>query len=135
MKKVMIFGTFDFLHQGHLNLFKQAKELGDFLIAVIARDSTVKNVKKHNTMFNENQRLDAVKKFVNLAVLGNKDDKYKIIEEHRPDIICLGYDQKAFTETLEQELSKRNLKIKIIRLKPFKEHIFKSSKIKERLSK
>jgi len=131
MKRVMLFGTFDILHEGHLNLFKQAKNYGDYLIVVVARDSTVEDVKQHKTLYNENQRLTAVQKVVDLAVLGNKDDKHKVIEEHKPDVICLGYDQKAFTETLESELKKRNLKAKIIRLKPFKEDIFKSSKIKE----
>ena len=127
----MLFGTFDILHEGHLNLFKQAKNYGDYLIVVVARDSTVEDVKQHKTLYNENQRLTAVQKVVDLAVLGNKVDKNKVIEEYKPDVICLGYDQKAFTETLESELKKRNLKAKIIRLKPFKEDIFKSSKIKE----
>lgn len=42
MKKVLIFGSFDSLHKGHLNLFKQARKHGDKLIAVVARDETIK---------------------------------------------------------------------------------------------
>ena len=41
MKKVMVFGTFDIIHPGHIHLLKEAKEYGDFLIAVIGRDATV----------------------------------------------------------------------------------------------
>lgn len=131
-KKVMVFGTFDLLHDGHVNMFEQAKRHGDFLIAVVARDSTVEVVKQHKTLFDENQRLNAVKsiKLVDLAVLGSLGDKYAVIEEHKPDVICLGYDQDSFTKLLTEELNKRNLFSKIIRLEPYKEDVFKSSKLK-----
>ena len=41
--KIMIFGTFDGLHKGHLNFFKQAKNFiqNSFLIVSIARDKNV----------------------------------------------------------------------------------------------
>ena len=35
---VMVFGTFDYLHAGHENLFSQARELGSEIVAIIARD-------------------------------------------------------------------------------------------------
>lgn len=123
MTKVMVFGTFDVLHQGHIDFFRQAKKHGDFLIAVVARDSTTKQIGK-NIMQNENERLNSVKQFADLAVLGNSGDKYKIIQEHKPDIICIGYDQTHFVDGLS------NIPIKIIRLKPHQEHIFKSSLIR-----
>ena len=131
----MVFGTFDLLHDGHINMFEQAKKYGDFLIAVIARDSTVEVVKQHKTLFNEVQRLSAVKsaKNIDLAVLGSVGDKYAVIEEHRPDVICLGYDQDSFTKLLSNELSERNLSPKIIHLEPYKADIFKSSKLKAKL--
>lgn len=121
----MIFGTFDILHKGHLNKFDQAKKYGD-LIIVVARDDTVKKVKGKKPKYSEKTRLNKVKKYAK-AVLGYKTDKYKIIEKYKPDIIALGYDQNSFTKDLRKELKQRKLKIKIIKLKPYKSHKYKSS--------
>ena len=129
----MVFGTFDILHKGHLNFFKQAKKHGNYLIAVIARDRTVKRIKKKAPKHHEMFRLlnVALAKTVNIAVLGDLKDPYKVIQENKPKIICLGYDQNSFSDKLEDELKKRKLKIRIIRLKPYKAHKYKSSKLKK----
>ena len=123
MIKVMVFGTFDILHQGHIDFFRQAREHGDFLIAVTARDSTVKQIGKE-VIQNENERLKNVKQFADLAVLGSSGDKYEVIRRYNPDIICLGYDQTHFVDGLQ------NLNIEILRLKPYQENKFKSSLIR-----
>ena len=47
--RVAVFGTFDLLHKGHRFVLDQAEERGD-LFVVIARDSTVKTIKKHDTI-------------------------------------------------------------------------------------
>jgi len=132
MKKVMVFGTFDVLHPGHLFLFEQAKRHGDFLIVVVAHDKTAHKVKGHKTTFKEQKRLNAVLSVpvVNFATLGHLDDVYKVLEEYCPEVVCLGYDQQAFTDRLETELKKRGVHAKIIRLPAFKPEKFKSSLLK-----
>ncbi len=134
MIKVMVFGTFDIFHCGHINFLKQAKLYGDYLIVVVARDLTVKKIKGEYSLNKENSRVQKIKKskLANKVVLGCLGDKYKIISKLKPDIICLGYDQNSFTGPLKDELKKRNLSyIKIIRLKPYKPEIYKSSKLKK----
>jgi FAD synthetase len=132
MKKVMVFGSFDHLHPGHIYFLNEAKKHGDFLVVVIGRDETILKVKGKKPKYSEVER----KKHLEITgipdkvVLGKLGDKYKVIEEHKPDIICLGYDQDSFSVGLEEKLIKRNLLIKIIRLTGHKEHIFKSSKLK-----
>ncbi|MFH1399570.1 MAG: adenylyltransferase/cytidyltransferase family protein [Candidatus Woesearchaeota archaeon] len=132
MKTVMIFGTFDILHPGHLNLFSQARRLGDQLIVIIARDKNVTQIKGQKPVNNEKKRLREIKHFrnVDLAVLGSLEYPYKMIEQLRPDVICLGYDQQSFTDNLEKELVKRNLLTKIVRLRPYKSSQYKSCKLK-----
>ena len=136
-KMVLVFGTFDGLHKGHLNLLMQARKLGCYLVAVVARDITVKKVKGNLPKFSEQERLKELQKveIVNEVRLGNRgNDPYKIIEEIKPDIICLGYDQIAFINNLEKEIEKFlpagrqvKLKIEIVRLKPYMPKKYKSS--------
>ncbi|MBU1148509.1 adenylyltransferase/cytidyltransferase family protein [Patescibacteria group bacterium] len=132
MKKVLVFGTFDVVHQGHLNFFDQAKKLGDLNI-VIARDVNVKKVKGQTPHHSEKiRKAQIVKlKIADKVYLGNLANPYKIISKIKPDIIALGYDQTSFTKDLPVELKNRKLKIKIVRLKPFKPDQYKSSKIKK----
>lgn len=128
-KTVMCFGTFDGLHPGHEDYFRQAREHGDRLIVVVARDVTVVDVKGDLPSNNESDRLHAVANHVLVddALLGHVDDKYKVIEQYRPEIICLGYDQETFTDTLDIELTRRGLAASIVRCQPYFPETYKSS--------
>jgi FAD synthetase len=129
LNTVMVFGTFDHLHTGHKYFLRQAGKQGNYLIAVIARDNTVKSVKGKYPKYNENERLEAIKglNLVDKVVLGNIGDKYLIIKQFQPDIICLGYDQTYFIDRLKNNLKKFKLKTKIIRLKALAPQKYKSS--------
>jgi FAD synthetase len=117
MVKVMASGTFDLLHMGHIYYLKEAKKLGDELAVVVACDETVRKL-KHEPVTPEMMRLALVKelKVVDEAYLGNKDDMYSIVEEIKPDIIALGYDQIHNEKQIMKELKKRNLDAKVVRL-------------------
>lgn len=132
-KKVMVFGTFDYFHAGHENLFEQAKKLGDYLIVIVARDETVKMIKGENPQYAEKKRLKTVEEhpLADKAVLGELDDKYKVIRKWKPDIIALGYDQFVFTYRLEKIIIDAKLNTEIHRLNPYKPEIFKSSLMKK----
>ncbi len=126
MKKVMVFGAFDVLHPGHMNFLKHAKEKGDFLIAVVGRDMSVKKIKGQFPVENETMRLKKISGYVDEAVLGDSNDFYKVITDKDPDLICLGYDQNEF------ELRKRFENIEIIRLQSYSPDKFKSSLLRNK---
>ena len=126
----MVFGTFDGLHKGHIDFFKQAKKLvkNSFLIVSIARDKNVIKIKRKRPRFSENERLILVKKnkLVDKVVLAGRVKYLPHILKEKPDIIALGYDQKAYVKDLKKDLKNKNILIKIVRLKPYKEKIYKS---------
>lgn len=134
-KLVMVFGTFDYLHAGHENLFIQAKALGTEVIAVLARDKTVKNIKGELPDHNEKERFALLKEtlWADNIILGHPKDKMKAIKIYRPDIIALGYDQFAFTYSLEKLIIDLKLDTKIVRLKPYRPDMYKSSLIKNKI--
>jgi FAD synthetase len=120
MVKVMATGTFDLLHMGHIYYLKEAKKLGDTLVVVVATDATVRKL-KHDPITPQEIRVNLIKelKVVDEAYLGHEDDMYTIVEELKPDIIALGFDQIHDAKTIENELKKRKLKIQVIRLSQY----------------
>ena len=126
MKTVMAFGTFDNLHQGHLAYLKQAKQEGDELIVIVARDINVKKIKGKKPQQSETARLKSVEKtgLADKASLGSKTDRLKPILKHKPDILFLGYDQPVKLERLREIY-----KGEILRGQPFQEEKYKSSKL------
>ncbi len=113
----MASGVFDLIHLGHVHYLEEAKKLGDELVVVVARDSTVRK-EKHEPITPEEFRRNLVEslKPVDRAVLGGEGDIFKVVEELRPDVIALGYDQYHDAERIEAELKKRGLDIKVVRL-------------------
>lgn len=126
MKKVMAFGTFDLLHPGHLHYLQEAKKCGDFLVVVVARDSTVLQVKKKLPKNNEELRCKNLEhlKIADKVVLGDKEDKLKIINDEKPDILVFGYDQKMPVDDLKSKLDPKIAFKTVTALKP---EIYKSS--------
>lgn len=134
-KLVMVFGTFDHLHAGHENLFQQARELGSEIVVVIARDETVKKIKGKEPDHPEKERVQNLeaKGWAEKVILGNKKDKTLVVKDYRPDIIALGYDQFAFTYGLEKLIIDIRLDAEIVRLKPYRPTVYKSSIIREKI--
>lgn len=133
----MIFGTFDIVHAGHIHMIKEALRYGNRLIAIVARDINVKKIKGKESLHTEYERVDFLKELKNIdeVELGYKDNQYRIIEEKKPDVIALGYDQKIKVEELDEKIVEMGLNIKIVRLKAYKPSRFKSGKIKEFIEK
>ncbi len=126
--RVMGFGTFDGLHPGHISALKQLRELGDEVFVVIARDKNVEKIKGFKPHLDERKRLEAVRKtgLVDHVLLGDEDNFYQCLIDHRPTMIGLGYDQRADLDYLAKHFPS----IQVERLKALKPHIFKTSILK-----
>lgn len=118
MVRVMASGVFDIIHLGHLHYLEESKRLGDELVVVVATDNTVRR-RKHEPITPEKMRLELVSalKPVDRAVLGkDTGDMFQVVDEIRPDIITIGYDQPFEPVDLEKELLGRGLNVKVVRM-------------------
>ncbi|HEV2317369.1 MAG TPA: adenylyltransferase/cytidyltransferase family protein [Thermoplasmata archaeon] len=118
MVRVMATGVFDLLHPGHLYFLNEARQLGDELIVVVARDQTARRLKREPYVPEQLRRemVEALKP-VDKAVLGSTTDIYATVTEHRPDIIALGYNQLWDEKEVEAECARRGVRVKVLRMK------------------
>jgi len=134
MTKIMVFGTFDMIHTGHEDLFRQARALANdpYLVVSLARDASVVRIKGAMPRHTEGERLTAIRMhpLVNEALLGDSSGYIEHIKQVAPDIIALGYDQSGeYVQDLEHDLKVAGLTVRIVRLAPFKPEEFKTSKL------
>lgn len=137
-KRVLIAGTFDLIHAGHVFLINEAAKLGDVFV-VVATDKNREMFSGERPIIPQEQRLEVIKSIKNVkdARIGRNDnDTLKTVQDINPDIILLGPDQRYSIEILKKELKKRGLStIKIKRLDSYydKYELHSSSLIKKKI--
>lgn len=105
MKKVITYGTYDLLHQGHINLLSRAKALGDYLIVGVTNDSFDRERGKLNVVNNVLERVEAVKatgladQIVIEDYVGQKIDD---IQKYDVDIFAIGSDWEGKFDYLKE---------------------------------
>ncbi|NVN97212.1 adenylyltransferase/cytidyltransferase family protein [Candidatus Nomurabacteria bacterium] len=135
-KKILIFGVFDGIHDGHRYFINEARTHGDQLVAVVARDSVVEKLKGKLPEETEVERIEDLLKVpeIDLVLLGDRElGTYNVLKEVRPDIIFLGYDQKALEKDLIKKIKSGELnEMKIVICTSHKPDELHSSIIKEK---
>lgn len=97
MKKVITYGTFDLLHEGHINILRRAKAMGDYLIVAISTDefNHIKNKKAYHTFENRKMILEAIRYVDEVIPEKSWDQKIDDVIKHNIDIFVMGDDWKG----------------------------------------
>ena len=98
-KKVIVNGTFDLLHVGHIALLEYAKSLGDHVLVCIDSDSRVKQLKGEsrpiNTQADRVKMLSALRCVDMVQVFDTKEQLIEQIKLYQPDVMVKGSDYKG----------------------------------------
>jgi len=131
MKRVLVFGTFDLLHPGHISFLSNAAKHGAVTV-VVTPDAKVSMEKGRVPHFSERERLEMVAalKSVNSAIIGDRSKRWTVVRRIAPDVICVGHDQNTKHPAFLAQLAKLKKQPKIVRLGPFRPNLYSSSKVK-----
>ncbi|MDQ0254448.1 glycerol-3-phosphate cytidylyltransferase [Evansella vedderi] len=104
MKKVITYGTFDLLHNGHINILKRAKDLGDHLTVAISTDefNAIKNKKAYHSYENRKFILEAIR-YVDKVIPENTwEQKIQDVIDNEIDIFVMGDDWEGKFDFLKE---------------------------------
>ena len=104
MKTVLTYGTFDFLHVGHIRLLQRAKSLGERLIVGLSTDNF--NSLKHKSAFipyeQRKEILEAIRSVDLVIPEETWEQKIYDIEKYSVDIFVMGDDWLGEFDFLEE---------------------------------
>ncbi|GAA5415816.1 glycerol-3-phosphate cytidylyltransferase [Paraliobacillus ryukyuensis] len=94
MKKVITYGTFDLLHNGHINLLRRAKELGDHLTVAISSDefNAIKGKQSYHSYENRKMILEAIRYVDEVIPEHEWEQKINDVVNHNIDVFVMGDD-------------------------------------------
>jgi len=131
-KVVLCHGVFDLLHIGHINHFKEAKNLGDVLVVTVTQDKYV-NKGPSRPIFSLNTRMEfiAALKDIDYVAPNIFSNAIQLIKKLKPDIYCKGKDYKNFAFDVTNQIKKEALAVKSVggKIVHTKTELFSSSKI------
>jgi len=109
MTKVIVNGTFDILHRGHLMMLQHAKSLGDHLLVAIDTDRRVKELKGENRPINNQDdrryMLESLKCVNTVYFFDSKEQLIDIMKEYKPDIMVKGSDWQGKSVVAQEHVN------------------------------
>ena len=99
MSVIVVNGTFDILHVGHIMLLNTARSMGDYLLVCIDTDRRVKELKGDlrpiNNQIDRRTMLSNIKAVDQVEFFDSDEDLINILKAHNPDIMVKGSDYRG----------------------------------------
>lgn len=133
-RRVMVAGTFEILHPGHLAYLREAWKLG-YVAAVVSSDQNAERFKGRKIVIPQSQRAEVLSGvyYVHRVVPGGEGNIYDILEVVRPDVVLLGPNQRVSEDDVKREATKRGLNIEVLRASYAQCELCSTSKIIEKI--
>jgi len=111
MSTVMVNGTFDVLHPGHVALLNTARSYGNFLVVAIDTDRRVTELKGLQRPINcQNDRrimLSNLKAVDIVEFFDSKEELIELMKRYKPDVYVKGSDWKHDTQSTAHQYCKQ----------------------------
>ncbi len=135
--RVLVGGVFDLLHVGHVHFLKQARELGDELVVIVASDETVRKNKRREPINTAEDRAEVLRalRYVDEVYVGAPGSiDFGLVKRIDPDVVAVGPDQAFNCKKLKEDLRRHGIEAEVIRIPYlYREDRAKTSKIIERI--
>ena len=130
---VLVFGTFDLLHPGHISLLTSAAAYGQLIIALTPDKLCVqyKGQLPIHPYAEREQRLRRLPIVTNVVPSDHIPNSFTILDRMRPRTIVLGYDQGALTDAIGQRIKALRLSCNIVQAAPYRSEVYQSSYLRE----
>ena len=105
MKRVITYGTYDFLHYGHIELLRRAREMGDYLIVALSTDefNQIKNKKSYYDYEQRKMMLESIR-YVDLVIPEEGwGQKEKDVDRFDVDVFVMGHDWEGEFDFLKDK--------------------------------
>lgn len=125
---ILIFGSFDGLHPGHINLIDNSTKHATRVIVALAQDKSIQKHKGKMPLFPLAKRVLALKQqFPNITIEegDQTQGEWSAIKKYNPKYIAVGYDQHKLRKALVHIQEQYNFSI--IDMNPYHPEKYKSS--------
>ena len=102
--RILTYGTFDFLHIGHINVLRRAKALGDYLVVGLSTDefNTIKHKQAYSSYEERKAIVEAIR-YVDLVIPEiTWKQKPDDIKRYNIDIFVMGDDWEGKFDDLNE---------------------------------
>ena|SRR3990167_9076468 len=123
---VLVFGTFDVFHPGHLALLKEAARYGRVTVSLTpdALCRQYKGYRAHHSFVARAKLLSKLRYVHDVIPSDTTPNTYAILRKVKPTIIMLGHDQRARISIIRQQLRQMNLDTRIMVSTPYRRDLY-----------